>query len=183
MLNTTKKFPNEWRDIVYAFLERLSVVKTSVFSKLICLLLFTVTSCCMLSHFSHVWLFGTLWTVAWQAPLSMGFSRQEHWSGWPRHPPRDLPDLGVKPAFLKSHALAGGFFTTSTTRETLSRFSCVQLFATPWTVAYQAPLSMIIPRQEYWSGLPFPSPGDLPGLGIELIYRFTLLRNKLQHIF
>ena len=41
MLNTTKKFPNEWRDIVYAFLERLSVVKTSVFSKLICLLLFS----------------------------------------------------------------------------------------------------------------------------------------------
>ena len=39
--------------------------------------------------------------------------------------------------------------------------SCVQLFATPWTVAYQA-LSMGFSRQEYWSGLPFPSPGDLP---------------------
>ena len=45
--------------------------------------------------------------------------------------------------------------------------SCVQLFVTPWTVAYQAPLSMEFPRQEYWSGLPFPSPGDLPDPGIE----------------
>ena len=45
--------------------------------------------------------------------------------------------------------------------------SCVQLFATPWTVAHQAPLSMGISRQEYWSGLPFPSPGDLPDPGME----------------
>ena len=42
-----------------------------------------------------------------------------------------------------------------------------QLFATPWTVAYQAPLSMELSRQEYWNGLPFPSPGDLPNPGIE----------------
>ena len=45
--------------------------------------------------------------------------------------------------------------------------SCVQLFATPWTVHYQIPLSMEFSRQEYWSGLPFPSPGDLPNPGIE----------------
>ena len=45
--------------------------------------------------------------------------------------------------------------------------SRVRLFVTPWTVAYQAPLSMGFPRQEYWSGLPFPSPGDLPDPGIE----------------
>ena len=45
--------------------------------------------------------------------------------------------------------------------------SRVQLFATPWTVAYQAPLSMGFSRQLYWSGLPFPSPGDLPDPGIE----------------
>ena len=43
----------------------------------------------------------------------------------------------------------------------------VQLFATPWTAASQAPLSMGFSRQEYWSGLPFPPPGDLPDLGIE----------------
>ena len=45
--------------------------------------------------------------------------------------------------------------------------SHVQLLATPWTVTHQAPLSMAILRQEYWSGLPFPSPGDLPDPGIE----------------
>ena len=45
--------------------------------------------------------------------------------------------------------------------------TCVRLFATPWTVAYQAPLSMGFSRQEHWSGLPFPSPGDLPEPGIE----------------
>ena len=45
--------------------------------------------------------------------------------------------------------------------------SRVRLFVTPWIVAHQAPLSMESPRQEYWSGLPFPSPGDLPNPGIE----------------
>ena len=45
--------------------------------------------------------------------------------------------------------------------------SCVCLFVTPWTVAHQAPLSMGISRQEYWSGMPCPSPGDLPDPGIE----------------
>ena len=45
--------------------------------------------------------------------------------------------------------------------------SRVQLFVTPWTVAHQAPPSMGFSRQEYWSGLPFPSPGDLPDAGIE----------------
>ena len=49
----------------------------------------------------------------------------------------------------------------------LSRFSRVRLVATPWTVAHQAALSMEFPRQEYWNGLPFPSPGALPDLGIE----------------
>ena len=45
--------------------------------------------------------------------------------------------------------------------------SCVRLFATPWTVAYQASLSMGFSRKEYWSGLPFPSPGDLPDPGVK----------------
>ena len=49
----------------------------------------------------------------------------------------------------------------------LSCFSHVQLFTTLWTVACQAPLSMGLSRQEYWSGLPFPSPGDLPNPAIE----------------
>ena len=53
---------------------------------------------CVLSCFSHVWLFATSWTVALQAPLSMGFSRQEYWSGLPCPPPGDLPQPGIKPA-------------------------------------------------------------------------------------
>ena len=47
--------------------------------------------------------------------------------------------------------------------------SCVQFFVTPWTVAHQVPLSMGYSRQEYWSGLPFPPPGDLPDPGMELV--------------
>ena len=50
----------------------------------------------------------------------------------------------------------------------ISHFSPVQLFATPWTVACQASLSMGFSRQEYWSGLPFPPPGDVPDPGTEL---------------
>ena len=49
----------------------------------------------------------------------------------------------------------------------LSHFSCVWLCATPWTVVHQAPLSMGFSRQEYCSGFPFPSPGDLPNPGVE----------------
>ena len=49
----------------------------------------------------------------------------------------------------------------------MKSLSLVRLFATPWTVTYQAPPSMGFSRQEYWSGLPFPSPGDLPNPGIE----------------
>ena len=52
----------------------------------------------LLSHFSRVQLCATLWTVAHQAPLSMGFSRQEHWSGAPCPPPGDLPHSGTEPA-------------------------------------------------------------------------------------
>ena len=74
---------------------------------------------CMVSHLSRVQLFATPWTVASQAPLSMGFSRQESWSGLPCLPPGDLPDPGTEPASLTSPALAGGFSTTSTTWEAL----------------------------------------------------------------
>ena len=62
----------------------------------------------LLSCFSHVQLRATLWTAALQAPLSMGFSRQEHWSGLPCPPPGD-PSLGIKPASLMSPAKAGGY--------------------------------------------------------------------------
>ena len=68
---------------------------------------------------SHIWLFVTPWTVTHQTPLSMGFSRQEYWSGLPCPPPRGLPNLGIKPVSLRSPALAGVFFTSSTTWKAL----------------------------------------------------------------
>ena len=71
----------------------------------------------MLSLFSHVRPFETPWTVAHQAPLSMGFSRQEQWSGLACPPLGDLLDPGIEPESLMSPALAGGFFTTSATWE------------------------------------------------------------------
>ena len=63
-----------------------------------------LSTTCMLSHFSCVRLFGTLWTVAHQAPLSMGFSRQVYWSGLPFPPPDSLPEPEIEPASLVSLA-------------------------------------------------------------------------------
>ena len=74
---------------------------------------------CVLSRFSRVRLFVIPWTVARQAPLSMGFSRQEYWSGLPCPSPGDLPHPGIEPESLTSPALAGGFFTTSAAWEAL----------------------------------------------------------------
>ena len=102
----------------------------------------------------------TLWTIAYKAPLSMGFSKQEYWSGLSSPPPGDLPNPGIEPGSLISLALAGRFFTTSTTLDLKlnAQFSCRQilnmfgilvfssiqslshawLFATSWTAAHQA---------------------------------------------
>ena len=88
----------------------------------------------LLSCFSRVRLCATPQTAAHQAPLSLGFSRQEYWSGLP------FPSLMHK---------------SEVTVKSLSR---VRLLATPWTAAYQAPPSMGFSRQEFWSGLPLPSP-------------------------
>ena len=98
-----------------------------------------------------------------------GFSRQEYWGAMPTSrgssQPRDLTQVSC---------IAGGFLTVWATREAMMRklkkvtsLSHVQLFATPWTVAYHAPRSMGFSRQEYWNGLPFPSPEDLPDPGIK----------------
>ena len=72
---------------------------------------------CVLSHFSHVQLFATLWTVAHQAPLSMEFSKQVYWSGLSRPPPGNLLDRRIEHTSLTTPALAVGFFITSATRE------------------------------------------------------------------
>ena len=90
----------------------------------------------LLSRFSRVRLCATPQTAAHQAPPSLGFSRQEHWSGLVAISFSQCIKVKVK---------------------SLSR---VRLFATPWTVAYQAPPSMGFSRQEYWSGVPLPSPSE-----------------------
>ena len=65
-------------------------------------------------YFSCVQFFATPWTVGHQAPLSMGFSRQEFWSELPLPPPEDIPNPGIEATSPMSAALVGGFFTTST---------------------------------------------------------------------
>ena len=89
----------------------------------------------MLSHFSHVQLSETPWTMTHQAPLSMRFSRQEYWIGLP------FPSPVIKKEVSEVRSL-----------------SHIQLFATPWTAAYQASPSMGFSRQEYWSRVSFHSP-------------------------
>ena len=85
-----------------------------------------IANVCMLSQFSHVQLFVTPWAIACQAPLSMGYSRQECWSGLPCSPLEDLPD----PCLLQLLHCS------------VQSLSHVWLFATPWTAACQAFLSI-----------------------------------------
>ena len=154
----------------------------------------------MLSRFSPVWIFAALWIVACQALLSLGFSRQEYWSGLPCSPPGYLPNPGIETASLMISALAAakslqscptlcnpidcsppgspipGILQARTLEWVAISFSNAWkwkvkvkllsrawLLATPWAAAYQAPLPMGFSRQEYWSGLPLPSPSGLAG--------------------
>ena len=71
-----------------------------------------VCVCVCVCALSHVQLFATPWTIAHQAPLSLGLPRQGYWSGLPFPTPEDLPDPGLGPASPVSLALAGRFFTT-----------------------------------------------------------------------
>ena len=87
----------------------------------------------LLSYFSRVRLCATQWTAAHQAPPSLGFSRQEHWSGLPFPSPMHESEKWKVKVKSLSH---------------------VQLLATPWAAAFQAPPSMGFSRQEYWSGVP-----------------------------
>ena len=77
------------------------------------------SSCVHVHMLSHVQLFAAPWTVAHQASLSRGFSRQEYWGGLPFPSPGNLPDPEMEPTSLVSPALAGRFFTTSATWEAL----------------------------------------------------------------
>ena len=114
--------------------------------------------CVKVKSLSRVQLFTTPWTAAHQAPPSMGFSRQEYWSGLPFPSPGDRPKPGIEP---KSPALQAVSLPGELPRShllLLSHFSHVRLCATPSMAAHQAPPSLGFSRQEHWSGLPFPSP-------------------------
>ena len=107
-------------------IKRLLLLGRKVITNLLLLLL--------LSRFSRVWLCATPQTAAHQASLSLGFSRQEHWSGLPF--PSPMHESKIESEVAQS---------------------CPTL-VTPWTAAHQASLSMGFSRQEYWSGVPLPSP-------------------------
>ena len=93
--------------------------------------------CVCAQLFTSVQFFATPWTVTHQAPLPMGFSRQEYWSGLPLPPPGDLPHPGIEPMSPASPALVGGFFTTEQPVVIVVQSpSHVQLFATPFLVAW-----------------------------------------------
>ena len=89
-----------------------------------------IASYTVLSHFSCVWLSATLWTVACQVPLSMGFSRQEYWRGLLFPSPGDLPASGIETSPPVTSIAQGQLL------------SCIRLFATPWTAASQASISI-----------------------------------------
>ena len=114
--------------------------------------------CVYVWSLSHVQLFETPWTIAFQTPLSRGFSRQEYWSGLPFSPPGNLPNPGIKPM---SPALAGGFFTTEPPGKPVSTYihtdtmmeycSIIKnenlLFATTWVGLEGIMLSVISQRK------------------------------------
>ena len=118
------------------------------------------TCACVLSHFSRVWLFATPWTVAHQAPLSMGLSWQEYWSGLPFPPPGDLPGPGIEPMAL--HWQADSFITstpweaaTDTHSDSLimsSRLRSLHLWASVSSSVKHRALGLMIP----WGHLNYP---------------------------
>ena len=115
----------------------------------------------MLSCCSRVRLSVTPWTVARQAPLSMGFPRQEDWSGLPFPPPGDLPDPGVEPACLMSPVLAGGFFTTGATFIGAETAWCWPRSVLPGQRWWRPPCFRAQPRVLGLSCASCPGPGDI----------------------
>ena len=122
-----------------------------------------------LNCFSSIRFFATLWIIADQAPTSeISQARKLEWVSMPSSrgssQPRDWTLCLLGLLHWQVESLAPALLRVCSEVKSLSR---VRLFVTPWTVPYKAPLSMEFSRHEYWSGLPFPSPGDLPHPGIK----------------
>ena len=155
----------------------------------------------------NVWLFVIPWSVACPAPMSMEFSRQEHWIGLPFPSLGDLPNRGIepgspalqadslpieplgKPSFhhipmsslkhLVYTLMFFFFFSFGRGACVLSHFSRVWLFAKPWTIAHLAALCMGCSRQEYWSGLPWQGIFPYQGLNHCLLCLLHWLMSSL----
>ena len=123
---------------------------------------------CVLSLFGHAQLFVTLWTVACQAPPSMGFSRQEYWSRLPCLPPGDLPNPGIKPMSLTSPALAGGLASQALRLSQLLKAASQGLLGWEILPAHSPGRQLITERSECLH-FPLPPP-ESKGVRINLLY-------------
>ena len=132
-------------------------------------------SACLLNCFIHVWLLATQWTVAWQGPLPMGFSRQEYWSRFLCPPPGDLPDPGIKPMSPVVSALQVDSLTIgplgkplNLRHKAINSESCSDISKSLWPVAYIVHWILQVRILEWvdfflLQGI-FPSRGSNPGL-------------------
>ena len=115
-----------------------------------------------LGHHIFGWVPGSLLTSEWDAAVAAAAAAKSHQSCLTLCDPIDgSPPGSPVPGILQARTLewvAISFSSAWKWKVKVKSLSCVWLFTTPWTVAYQAPLSMGFPRQEYWSGLPLPSP-------------------------
>ena len=115
------------------------------------LFLHSLFHCGISRHIEYSSLCCTIWTVARQAPLFVGFPRQEYWSDFPFPSPGDLLDLGIefKSPALQADSLPLSHLGSPIVSMKVKSLSCGQLFAIPWAAAHQDPLSMGFSRQEY----------------------------------
>ena len=160
----------------------------------------------LLSRFSRVWLCATPEKAAHQAFPSLGFSRQEYWSGVPLPSPRSAIHIHISillqtsfpsslphnielnsmcyivgPCWLSILNIAVSTYTLWKICCCLVTKLCLILFVTPWTTVHQVFLSMGFSRQEYCNGLPFPPPGDLPDPGRDGTHVSCTGREILYH--
>ena len=166
----------------------------------------TIALLLLLGHFSHVWLCATRQTASHKAPPSLGFSRQEHWTGLPfpfpmhesekwkwscsvvsdsKRPHRRQPTRLRRPwdSPGKNTGLGCHFLLQCMKVKKVKSLSRVRLLETSWTAAYQAPPSMGFSRQEYWSGVPLPSPKAVITSSYQNVIKIVSHMTEIFHIW